>query len=76
MMNVLRRHRVQVDPTFTVVHIALVVAEGLGKQLDPDIDMLALAAPFLMRALGEAPPARPPYRSPPREAPALPLPGA
>ena len=70
MMNVLRRHRVQVDPTFTVVHIALLVAEGLGKQLDPGIDMLALAAPFLARALGEAPPARPPYRAPPREGPA------
>ena len=71
MMNVLRRHRVQVDPTFTVVHIALLVAEGLGKQLDPDIDLLALAAPFLMRALGESPPARPPYRAPPPDAGAL-----
>ncbi len=35
MMNVLRRHKVQVDPCFTVVHVALLVAEGLGKQLDP-----------------------------------------
>ncbi len=35
-MAILRRHRVQIDPTFTVVDIALLVAEGLGKQLDPD----------------------------------------
>jgi ubiquinone biosynthesis protein len=64
MMNVLRRHEVQVDPSFTVVHLALLVAEGLGKQLDPDIDLIALAAPFLMRAMAIAPPVRPPLREP------------
>jgi ubiquinone biosynthesis protein len=69
MMNVLRRHHVQVDPAFTVVHIALLVAEGLGKQLDPDIDMVALSVPFLMRAMASAPPARPPAREPPRALP-------
>ncbi|MFO0755377.1 MAG: AarF/UbiB family protein [Byssovorax sp.] len=69
MMNVLRRHAVQVDPSFTVVHLALLVAEGLGKQLDPDIDMLGIAAPFLMRAMIEAPPVRPPYREPPAALP-------
>lgn len=66
MMNVLRRHHVQVDPTFTVVHIALLVAEGLGKQLDPDIDMVALAVPYLMSAMTSAPPARPPERPIPK----------
>jgi ubiquinone biosynthesis protein len=65
MMNVLRRHKVQVDPSFTVVHVALLVAEGLGKQLDPDIDMIALAAPYLMEAMMTAPPARPPGRPTP-----------
>ncbi|APR87535.1 Ubiquinone biosynthesis monooxygenase UbiB [Minicystis rosea] len=70
MMNVLRRHRVQVDPTFTVVHIALLVAEGLGKQLDPEIDMVGLAVPYLMQAMTAAPPARLPAREPPRALPA------
>ncbi len=64
LMNVLRRHRVQIDPVFTVVHIAMLVAEGLGKQLDPDIDLLALATPYLVRALASAPPGRPPLRQP------------
>jgi ubiquinone biosynthesis protein len=64
MMNVLRRHHVQVDPSFTVVHLALLVAEGLGKQLDPEIDLLALAAPYLVQAMVSAPPARPPNRAP------------
>ncbi|MFO0592922.1 MAG: AarF/UbiB family protein [Polyangiaceae bacterium] len=70
MMNVLRRHRVQVDPSFTVVHIALLVAEGLGKQLDPDLDMVPMAVPYLMQAMQTAPPGRPPNRVPPPSLPA------
>src|SRR6185436_18766901 len=66
MMNVLRRHKVQVDPCLTVVHIALLVAEGLGKQLDPTIDLVALAVPFLMQAMQTAPPGRKPKREPPK----------
>lgn len=67
MMNVLRRHHVQVDPCLTVVHIALLVAEGLGKQLDPDIDLVPLAVPYLMSAMQTAPPGRRPNRPlPPR----------
>lgn len=66
MMNVLRVHRVQVDPVFTVVHVALLVAEGLGKQLDPKIDLILLAVPFLLAAQLGAPPGRPPRRPTPR----------
>ncbi len=66
MMNILRRHRVQIDPSFTVVNIALLVAEGLGKQLDPTIDLVPLAMPYLSRALLTAPPGRPPGREVPR----------
>jgi ubiquinone biosynthesis protein len=63
LMNILRHHRVQVDSTFTVVNIALLVAEGLGKQLDPSIDLVPLAVPYLQQALISAPPARPPLRA-------------
>jgi ubiquinone biosynthesis protein len=70
MMNVLRRHKVQVDPSFTVVHIALLVAEGLGKQLDPEIDLVTLAIPFLMQAMQTAPPGRAPNRTTPKALPA------
>lgn len=65
MMNILRRHRVQIDPSFTVVNIALLVAEGLGKQLDPSIDLVPLAMPYLSEAMLTAPPGRPPLREPP-----------
>lgn len=62
MMNVLRRHRVQVDPVFTVVNVALLVAEGLGKQLDPSVDLVLLAVPYLLAAQLSAPPGRAPVR--------------
>jgi ubiquinone biosynthesis protein len=65
MMNVLRRHRVQVDPVFTVVNVALLVAEGLGKQLDPHIDLVLLAVPYLLAAQLGAPEGRPPVRTVP-----------
>jgi ubiquinone biosynthesis protein len=70
MMNILRRHQVQVDPSFTVVHVALLVAEGLGKMLDPGIDLVGLAAPYLMQAMISAPPGRSPNREPPAALPA------
>jgi len=65
MMNILRRHRVQIDPVFTVVNLSMLVAEGLGKQLDPDLDLIQLAAPYLMEAIASAPPAKPPRRQAP-----------
>jgi ubiquinone biosynthesis protein len=69
MMNVLRKHHVQVDPTFTVVHIALLVAEGLGKQLDPEVDLVGMAVPFLLSSMQTAPAARPPNREIPKALP-------
>jgi ubiquinone biosynthesis protein len=68
IMNILRRHKVQIDPSFTVVHIAMLVAEGLGKQLDPDIDLIALATPMLLEVIVTAPAGRPPEREVPGEA--------
>jgi ubiquinone biosynthesis protein len=65
MMNILRKHRIQVEPTFTVVHIGLLVAEGLGKQLDPDIDLVQMALPFLGEAVKLAPTGRAPFRTAP-----------
>ncbi len=62
MMNVLRRHRVKIEPVFTVVNVALLVAEGLGKQLDPDIDLVSLAVPYLVGAQLAMPPGRAPRR--------------
>jgi len=65
MMNILRRHKIQVDPVFTVVNIGVLVAEGLGKQLDPDIDLVTMALPYLAEAAAKAPPGQPPKRDVP-----------
>jgi ubiquinone biosynthesis protein len=63
IMNVLRRHRVQMDPAFTVVHLALIVAEGLGKQLDNSIDPVQMSVPYLLRTLAKAPKGKQPLRT-------------
>jgi ubiquinone biosynthesis protein len=49
MMNILRRYRVRANPTFTLVNIAIAVTEGIGKQLDPDVDLMAAALPFFAK---------------------------
>jgi ubiquinone biosynthesis protein len=46
MLQILRRYRVRVNSTFTMVNIAIAVTEGIGKQLDPTLDLLAEAMPF------------------------------
>jgi ubiquinone biosynthesis protein len=48
MLGILRRHRVRVNPTFTIVNIAIAVTEGIGKQLDPELDLMAEALPYFL----------------------------
>ena len=46
--RILRRHRVRVNPSFTIVNIAIAVTEGIGKQLDPELDLMAEALPYFL----------------------------
>jgi ubiquinone biosynthesis protein len=48
MLGLLRRHRIRMAPAFTIVNIAIAVTEGIGRQLDPDLDLMAEAIPFFM----------------------------
>ena len=48
MLGILRRHRVRVNPSFTIVNIAIAVTEGIGKQLDPDLDLMSEALPYFL----------------------------
>jgi ubiquinone biosynthesis protein len=48
MLGILRRHRIRMTPVFTIVNIAIAVTEGIGKQLDPDLDLMAEAIPFFI----------------------------
>ncbi len=54
MMDILRRHRIRVNPTFTMCNIAIAVTEGIGKQLDPALDLLKEALPFFMKLRADA----------------------
>lgn len=68
VMNILRRYRIRIDPSFTVVHVAMLVAEGLGKQLDPSLDIVKLSLPVIAQAMLKAPAGVPPRREIPRAA--------
>ena len=48
MLGILRRHRVRVNPSFTIVNIAIAVTEGIGKQLDPELDLMQEALPYFL----------------------------
>jgi ubiquinone biosynthesis protein len=48
MFNILRRHRVRVNPNYTMANVAMAVTEGIGKQLDPSLDLVQTAMPFFV----------------------------
>jgi predicted unusual protein kinase regulating ubiquinone biosynthesis (AarF/ABC1/UbiB family) len=37
-----------VNASFTIVNIAIAVTEGIGKQLDPSLDLMAEALPYFL----------------------------
>lgn len=49
MLGILRKYRVRANPTFTLVNIAICVTEGIGKQLDPEVDLISTALPYFAR---------------------------
>jgi predicted unusual protein kinase regulating ubiquinone biosynthesis (AarF/ABC1/UbiB family) len=48
MLAIMRRHRVRVNASFTIVNIAIAVTEGIGKQLDPELDLMVEALPYFL----------------------------
>jgi ubiquinone biosynthesis protein len=48
LLAIMRRHRIRANPTFTIVNIAIAVTEGIGKQLDPELDLMAEALPYFL----------------------------
>jgi ubiquinone biosynthesis protein len=60
---VARRYRVRPVPDMTLIMVALVTAQGIGKYLDPDVNMFQEVAQYLVPILmsrGEAVPAAAP----------------
>lgn len=48
MFNILRHHRVRVNPTYTMCNVAIAVTEGIGKQLDSSLDLTREGMTFFM----------------------------
>jgi ubiquinone biosynthesis protein len=60
IFDVLRRHRIHARSHMTMVNLALTAAEGLGKRLDPSLNLTDEALPYLAEAIaGSAPDAEP-----------------
>jgi predicted unusual protein kinase regulating ubiquinone biosynthesis (AarF/ABC1/UbiB family) len=55
IFDILRRHRIQARSHMTVLNLALMTAEGLGKRLAPELSLTDAALPYLAEALAEAP---------------------
>jgi aarF domain-containing kinase len=55
VLSAVREHRVMIEPNFTTLVSSICILEGLGRQLDPELDLFTLALPMLGRlALSEA----------------------
>ena len=55
IFDILRRHRIQARSHMTMVNLALMTAEGLGKRLAPGLSLTDAALPYLSEALAAAP---------------------
>ncbi len=55
MLRILQRHRIRANPNFTMCNIAIAVTEGIGRQLDPTLDLLSEAVPFFLRLRSKQP---------------------
>lgn len=51
VLSLCYEYNVKLESRFVSVIIALCVCEGLGRRLDPDVDILKRAAPFILKAV-------------------------
>ncbi|MCP3983033.1 MAG: AarF/ABC1/UbiB kinase family protein [bacterium] len=54
IFDILRRHHIQARSHMTMVNLALMTAEGMGKRLAPELDLSQEALPYLTEALRNA----------------------
>jgi ubiquinone biosynthesis protein len=50
MTNLIRDHRLVLPPDLTLLFKTLITLEGMGRQIDPEFDMVAQIAPLLAQA--------------------------
>ena len=59
LFDILRRHHIHARSHMTMVNLALMAAEGLGKRLAPEMSLTDEALPYLAEALGVGAPPTP-----------------
>ena len=50
VMTLVHRHHVRLEPNFTTLVVSIIVLEGVGRQLDPELDIFRTSVPMLLRA--------------------------
>jgi ubiquinone biosynthesis protein len=53
LLALLRRHNIRMPGPLAVLLKALVMMEGMGVQLDPELDVFGYARPYVQRAMAE-----------------------
>lgn len=48
LLDIVRRYQVRHDPNFTTLLVSTTVLEGIGRQLDPSINILDKSMPYLL----------------------------
>jgi aarF domain-containing kinase len=48
LFSAMIEHKVKLDGSFSSIILALMVVEGLGRSLDPTLDIVQKAKPFLV----------------------------
>ena len=51
LTTLLRDHQLSLPPDLTLLMKSLITLEGMGRQLDPDFNVVQVATPFIQRAL-------------------------
>jgi len=51
LTSLMRTHQLSLPPDLTLLFKTLIILEGMGRQIDPDFDLLTSAAPFLEKAM-------------------------
>jgi len=53
VLDLCRKYRVEIDPAMSSVVVSMLVLEGLGRSLDPELNLMKAAMPFLLEPVTE-----------------------
>jgi aarF domain-containing kinase len=51
VLHTVRKYHVKIDGDYANVAVAIMLLEGIGRQLEPEMDLLKAAVPFLQEAI-------------------------